>query len=289
MVNLMSLWPDPAGNAVNISVNAPRGTARWRLLRRLVDAITGPNDPAAAVIADDLTVPSATDIMNLENGQTYYYWAFFRTASGEWLPQVAKGHCTPVATYTGGGPDVQGIVRERLEAGLAIEVERKRVTVSPKTGVIEVRLAPFALADDFNPPVVSVHMDSDMPEVRGIGEAVMPDERKSGGGWNEYAGWLSRVTLNVVGVTVNPVERGKLRMAIRRVIQANMGVFASRDLQLVEFAQRDHEDAEAYNVPLYFTLGTFSCLAPTWISNNPDEVEAVEVIRIDPYTGEPNG
>jgi hypothetical protein len=289
MVNLMSLWPDPAGNAVNISVNVPRGAVSWRLLRRPADAISGPDDPAASLIADDLTVPSATDIMNLQNGTTYFYWGYFRGADGNWLPQVAKGHCTPASTYSGGGPDVPSLVRDRLEAGLAIEVARRAVIASPKTNKIDVLLAPFALSDNLNFPVVSVHMDSDMPEVRGIGEAVLPDEHKRSGGWNEYAGWLGRVTLNVVGVTLNPVERGRLRMAIRRIIQANMGVFASRDLQLVEFMQRDHEDSETFNAPLYFTLGTFSCLAPTWITNNPDEVEAVEVVRIDPYTGEPNG
>lgn len=273
--------PLAAGNAVHMILRPPHGAVRWRILRRPVNAMAGPGDPAAAIIADNLTVPEVTDIMGLVNGTTYYYWAYFRDARGEWMDDVQVGVATPSAGYVGGDLDVQTLVRDRLDLGVQIEVQRKAIKPSPVTGQIEVLMTPFGLSDKIAFPTISVHMDSITPEVRAIGEAVMADQHKPDGGWEEHTGWLSRVTLNVVGVTDNATTRVALRRSIARVMQANLPVFASRDLQLVDFSQRDHEDTEHYNVPLFFSIGTFSCIAPSWITQDPGEIERVDVTQYE--------
>lgn len=276
----------PAGNAVNFLLAPPRGAVSWRVLRRPADAFTGPDDPAAFVVADDLTDRDVLDIIGLVNGTLYHYRIYYRDAAGAWMPVVDSAVAAPMATYKGDALDPQMLVRDRLEAGLAVEVQRGVLKPAPRAQRIEVLLAPFAVAEQTQFPVVTVHLDRDGPEVRAIGEAMEPDLHKRSGGWAETTGWLSRVSLNVVGASLNPNERLTLRRALKRIVQANLGIFAARGLNMVEFHQRDHEDAEHFNVPIYFTIGSFTCLAPAWVTDDVAEVRDVEVTAHDFTPGE---
>lgn len=277
---IASTFPLPAGNAVQLVVQMPAGAVRYRVLRRPVDSFTGPTDPAATLAADDVTFGDVVDITGLVNGVTYYYRVYYRDAAGAWMDVVDSAVATPAATYSGGPLDVQTIVRERLELGLAEEV--RRGVLKPKTGKIDVLLAPFALADgNFAFPTVSVHLEHEVPEYRVLGETLAPDTHKPDGGWTETMGWLARTTLNVVGVSLNPTERVTLRRAIARIMRTNIPIFSSRDMNMIEFSQRDHEDTDAYQAPLYFTLGTFSCTAPAWVTDDLGEIEEVQVSSFD--------
>ena len=261
----------------------PPGASSWKVLRRPVDAFSGPDDPAATVVAARTSDLVLTDFLGVLNGVTYFYRAYYRQASGAWLPGAADA-CSGVAasTYRGDDLDPQLLVRERLEMGLAEECRRKRIKGPPKhPGKLEVTLAPFALSDDVAFPCVSVHLATDASAERGMGETLAPDTRRAGGGWTETEGWLSRVVLNIVGVSANPDERVALRRAIKRIVQANFPVWELVGFDLVDFSQADHEDAEHYVVPLYFTLGTFSCLAPAFVEVDLGEIKDVSVTMVE--------
>jgi hypothetical protein len=269
----------PAGNATQLYLQPPAGAVSWRVLRRLTPTFTGPDDAQAFVVADRSAEAVVTDILNLENGRTYHYRVFYRDRAGAWMPVVDEGSAVPAATYRGDDLDVQTLVRDRLELGLMTEVARKRVTASTKTGRIEVTLAPFGLADTIVFPTVSVHLDHEASSERGIGENVGPDVRLESGDWTESQGWLSRVALQVVAVSDNPITRLALRRALRRIIQANLPVFEAKGMLMVDFQQKDMEDT-SFNAPLYFSIGTFSCLAPAFVEDDVADVEDVAVTLV---------
>lgn len=280
---ITSVEPLAAGNALQLTLAPPAGAVSWRVLRRPNTAFTGPDDPAATRVAEACRDTLVLDLLELLNGITYQYRVYYKDRAGAWLPGFDATPGTPAASYRGDDLDVQSVVRDRIEAGLANEVAAGRVKADRKSGQgrIEVTLAPFGLTDNLAFPTVSVHLDHDGAAERGIGETLLPDTHQDAGGWTETQGWLSRVTLNVVGVTLNPNDRMALRRAIGRVMRANLPIFDALGLMLVEFQQRDHEDAEHYNVPLYFTVGTFSCLAPAYVEADVAEIRAVEVEQVD--------
>lgn len=258
------------------------------MLRRPVDSFAGPDDPAAFLVADDFTQDGLLDVIGLVNGTTYFYRIFYRGRDDAWLPKVHSASATPQATYQGDGTDPTGFIRQRVEAGIAVEVRRKALHPSPQgNGKIEVLSAPFALGEKTQFPCVSVHHDSNAPDIRAIGNVLAPDERLRGGGWREHRGWLSRMHIGIVGVTTNPIERHSLHQALDRIVKANLPIFYAQGMDLIDFSQQQREDTASYNVPLYFTVGTFSCIAPSWISENFGEIRGLDVAAY-PY-GEQQG
>lgn len=271
------LHAPPVGNAVEIVLRPPAGAWSWRIQRNATGAFTGPATPGAAVVADECQHGSLHDVLGLQNGTQYHYRVDYRDAAGSWMAGAHDtGTATPMAAFGGQPVDPQELLRDRLELGLAAEVAAGRLKAPRKTGAIEVLMAPFALSDNVEFPVVSVHLEGASPAERFLGETLLPDRRLTGGGWRETAGWLSRFTLNVVGVALNPGERAKLRGAIARVVMANFPVFDAMGVLLPELHQRDAEDAESHNVPLYLTVGTFVCLAPVFATGDLGEIESVD-------------
>lgn len=266
----------PAGNAIQFSIAPPVGAAGYRILRRTVDTFSGPSDPAADVLVDNAFDLGYIDIHNLINGQVYYYRVYYRRQDGTWLEEFDRAEGTPRAYYAGDDLDPQTLVAERLKAGLAVEVQRNPKLANPETGKIQVVLAPFVLENQAKFPIVSVHLEHDAPAERGIGEVLYPDRHNIPGGWQEISGWLSRVTLSIVGVTQNPNQRVMLRRAIARIIKANFSVFYGRGLDQIDFTQRDADDFEN-NTPLHMTMGSFTCIAPSYVTDVVGEIEDVEV------------
>lgn len=270
------IMPLAVGNAVQMRLAPPKGAVAWRVLRRTALPFAGPVDPGAFTVAEASNEATITDILNLENGRLYHYAVFYQDRTGAWLGQVAQASATPTASYRGDELDVQTLVRDRLDLGMKNEVLRQRIKSSAPNGKIEVTLAPFGMADKIAFPTVSVHLEHEASAERGIGEKMGPDVRNADGNWTESEGWLSRVTLQVVGVTDNPLTRIALRRALRRVIQANFPVFEAHGLMLIDFQQKDLEDTN-FNAPLYFTVGTFSCIAPAFVADDVSDIEDVDV------------
>lgn len=268
-----ALW---AGNALRLYLTPPVGAVSWRVLRRTNPAaFTGPEDQGAVRVADRHTGNVVQDDTALENGFVYHYRVHYRDRAGNWIAEAA-GQGTPQDSYSGDNIDAQSVLIARLEAGLKVEVKRDRLM--PESGDIPVVKAPFGLVEGITFPCVSVHVQTSAPLHRGIGEILMPDESIDGTAWQESEGWLSRVVLNVVAVSLNPDERAELRQALERIVLANLPIFAGRGLDLVEFTLSDVEDEgpKANNAILFMAAGTFSCVCPSFVTHDAGVVRDVE-------------
>lgn len=272
-MSITHIHPLPIGNALRLVITPPRGADWWRVLRRTADAFTGPDDPGAVRVADQCADNALLDDAGLVNGVPYVYRAYYRVGGGWTASGPAVG--VAAATYRGEGPDAPSILRDRLAAGLAVEVGRGALT--PASGAVPVIAAPLAAVPTIAFPCLSVRLDSDAPAERGLGDLPAADRRApedgwpDGGwpndGWIESEGWLSRVQISVVGASRDADERSALRQAIRRVVVGNLPVFAAHGLSACDFTQLDGEDLTRADGPLFLTTGSFVCLAPTLVSD----------------------
>ena len=253
----------PAGNAIRLFVEPPAGAERWRLLRRQDANFADPFDPDATVVTVATGVGSILDFDGLVNGITYFY-AEFACIRGQWsLASVLSA--APGARYGSDGADPLAVLRDRLECGLAVEVQRG--AIKPSSGQIRVLTAPFATESGVQFPVVSVHLTSEVPMLRGIGEEMMPPMQDlPATDWSSYEGWVAQVCINIVAVSLNPDERIALRRALRRIVIVNLPVFDAAGMDQVTFSLRDDEDMRENAAPLFMAIGTFECLAPSFTS-----------------------
>ena len=268
-----------SGNALRIFLAPPRGAFWWRLLRRTSDEFAGPDDPGAVVVVDRSRDDVVLDTTALVNGTPYVYRLYSSNQAGWTESDPVTG--TPAATYEPGGPNPQQIVRDRVELGMAVEVAAGRL--KPDGGKVYVITAPFVLSDNAKFPTVTVHNDSDDPGERVLGEMLSGDFEALGG-IGESEGWLLRWSLTVLAVSLNPDERIALRESLRHVILANLPIFDDAGMVQIGFAQRDVEDTERYSAPLYMSYGTFTCLAPSFVSDVAPRIRDVQVapVVVDP-------
>lgn len=265
--------PLAIGNAIRLILAPAVGATQWRLLRKTVNTFTGETDPAAAVIYDGSQTTSLVDTQTLINGTTYYYTSF-ELVSGVWQA-TAIVSVTPATTYGLGGPDPLSVVRDRLESGLKAAVAAG--VLSHDSGAIPVYTAP-PLFEETRWPIVSVHLQSDAPGQRALGEDMAEDVFDAASGdWLESEGWLSQVRIQIIGWCLNPDTRIALRQVIKNVIIGNLPVFDSFGMVLVTLSQNDMEDFENYSAPVYQVMGDFGCMAPSVLSETVGPVSGVTV------------
>lgn len=272
----------PVGSAAEISVNVDGGVNRLRLLRKTADTISGWDDPAATVVCDESVavysqirlIPSLLDLSAIQ-GTTYYYAAFgYHVASAAWRASVSAA-ITIAASAELVSPDPLIEIADRLRKGLAERVAAS--AIKPASGGIEVLFAP-PLIDRTHWPVVTVHLDSDQSSERAIGEFSAPDLYDPDlDAWDEGEGWLSRYVITVIGWTPNPEERLSLRRAIKHILMGNLPAFEQLGIVTPELTQRDIEDMDRYEIPMYQTLATLTCLAPAWFAGRTAAVDDIEV------------
>ena len=268
MTLAMILKPS-AGNALRVFLQPPAGAARWRLLRKIDDTFTGPDDPDAAVVEDgDTRVPLDAD--GLVNGVTYYYRPYYWVASAWQAGDTASA--APAASYEDQTPDLIGIVRDRLAAGLLVELQRG--TLTHENGAIPVFTAPPAYGAA-RWPIVSVHLSNEEPAERFIGESIGADVYSDADDWTEAEGYLAKVELAIIGWSLNPDERIELRKALRRIVIANFPVFDGFGIVNINFSQQDMEDFENYEAPVYQAMCTFSCMAPVAVASGATPISDV--------------
>ena len=269
-----------AGNAVRLVFAPPPTASGWRVLRRTSNNFTGHDDPGAVLVhdgADDQVV----DTDALDNGTAYYYAVWYQMGEA-WVPGGIAS-ATPAATYADEGIEFERFVVDRIDAGLKVEIAKGRLR--PASGEVMVVTSPYALPDSATFPAVSVHMDTETPAERFIGDDVDGGGIGDDGEYTDGAGWLARTMLNVAGVSMNGEERGALRQALERVVRANLEVFAAAGLDQVEFSLRDTEEHQEHG-SLYLTVGTFSC---TRLVRTSSPVPAIRDVRVasNPYGQEP--
>lgn len=268
--------PLPVGNAVRLYLAPPPGAKYLRVLRRPTDSFTLADDPGAVTVADHCEDAAVVDALALANGIPVFYRPFAWDGTA-WTPG-ATVTATPVATYTSSAVSPQLLLRDRIELGLAVEVARG--TLKPASGSIPVLLAPYMLAGG-PMPVVSVHLEEDGPAERFIGDGFSGDQHDPDGGWIDSEGWLARVSLAVVGVSLNPDERVSLREALKRIVIANFPVLSASGLQLIECRWRDAESVQE-NAQLFMAQGSFSCLAPEYVTDAVRETVDVTIAAVVP-------
>lgn len=244
-----------AGNALRVFLQPPAGASRWRLLRKLSDTFVGAVDVDAALV-DEGTESILVDAEGLVNGVTYYYRAFY-LVDAVWVPS-ATASAAPAADYEDVTTDVMTVLRDRLAAGLLVEVQRG--TLRHENGSIPLFVAPPEYGQS-RWPIVSLHLSSEDPAQRFLGESLTSDDF-GGDAWDEPEGWLAKVQIAIVGWSLNADERIELRKALRRIVIANLQVFESYGFVNVEFSQQDMEDFERYASPVYQAMCTFTCMAP---------------------------
>lgn len=264
-----------AGNAIRLILTPPAGASRWRVLRRTADTFSG-HDDAGAVLVHDGRDNNLIDTQALVNGVAYFYRAYWFDGTA-WNATLSVS-VTPEASVIDWSADVLTKLRERLAAGLAVEVAKG--TLRHSRNLIQVLNAP-PLADSVTFPVVTIRLQSETPSEHGIGDDIPGFVRGDDTylEWGESEGWLSRVTVEICGWSLNPDERLEMRKAIRRIVLANQPVFDDYGWVLIELEQRDQDDFEQFNAPVYQTFGTFSCTAPAVVVGDP-----VTTIRDIPVT-----
>lgn len=274
------LSPLPIGNALKVFLAPPASAVLWRVLRTEGTSFVDENDASATVVYQG-TQKYLVDAADLQNGVTYTYGAFFFDGTA-WTPSpVVSG--APAAAYDDQSTDVLSVVRDRLQAGLDNEILRR--TLFPQEGVIDVLNAPPAF-EDTRWPVVTVHVTTDGSGDRAIGEEFTDTEFDPATGlWDETNGWLARVHLTVVGWSKNPDERIALRQALRRLVIGNLPVFDSYGMVQIDWQQTDEDVMSGYPVPVFQTVGSFTCMAPAVIRSTFGSVAGVSS-QIDPLSPE---
>lgn len=251
------------GSAIRIHLAPASNASSWRLLRKSSDNFSGPTDAAAIVVYSGNNETVILDWTALLNGYEYSY-KLYSFVAGEWVASATKA-ATVAATADPVTVDVRSVVRDRLDAGLQVEVAAGRLF--NKENRIQVLTAP-PLYSNVAWPIVSVHLESDSAEIRGIGEILGDDEFDiESDTWGDVEGWLSRWTITIVGWSLNPDERIVLSQAIKKIIIGNLPVFDSVGMIQVDFSQRDVEDFERYDAPVYQTYCTLTCLAASLVES----------------------
>lgn len=273
MAGIWFIEPLAVGNALRVHVKPPAGTDYMRLLRNQTGAFSGPNDAGATLVWDgDGGAPEAIlDASGLINGATYHYRLYYNEGA-----TYADASAIPLARYEDQGADALTVLMQRLSAGLGVEVARG--VLQPGSGAIPVQNAP-PLWDATPMPVVTVHLQSDSQAERALGELLLSDIELADS-WLESEGFLVRSQISIVGWSLNPDERLTLRRAIKRILTANLPVFEGLGLQLVEWTQRDQEDMQSYNAPVFQVVTDFSCLTAANVTGPVGKIEDVQIAQV---------
>lgn len=269
---LAMVQPLHVGNALRLFIEPPSNAISWRILRKTVNAFASEVDPTALIAyeGNDHVVLDTTALVNgvMAFYQPYYYDGAAWTAG-------AGNYGTPAANYTELTPDVLSILRERLEAGLLVEVQRGNLISA--LGYVQVINGAPTLEGDMQFPLVTVHMDSEEAGERGLGESFGDDFFDSPADlWREAEGWLANVRVTIVGWSLNADERIELRKAIRRILIGNLPTFDARGLIQVQVSQQDVDAVGGeYPAPLFQVMTNFSCTVPVRVGGAVDPITDV--------------
>ena len=249
----------PSGNAVQLILNLPAGTRAVRILRKATSDIAGFDDASARLVYEGRD-RSFIDIAGLVNGTNYFYRAFYWNGTA-WAGSPPRP-VVPFCSFEDQSVDVQMLLRDRLDAGFAEYV--RRGALKNKLGHIPV-LTAAPMEGQVEMPMVTVHMVSDAPSDRAVGETLGLDEAE-GEDVDSFEGWLSTVQITIVGWTTSSDVRSLLRRAIKAILIANNDVFDSRGLTRIEPNFTDQEDFESYQTPMYQATCTFTVQAPSVVA-----------------------
>jgi hypothetical protein len=261
------------GNALRLFFEPPAGAVRWKVLRKGLDSFSGHDDVTAAVVYEGderVTVDSAF----LTNDVMAFYRPFYTTDGVTWSAgPTAYG--TPAAVYKETTTDVISFLRERLEAGLLIELQRGSLV--HELGYVPVYTATPSLEQGLTFPLVTVHLENEEDAVRGIGDDITGDiYDATDGTYEESEGWLSSARVTLIGWSLNGDERVELRKAIRRIVIANLPVFSQRGWEQVSLTAQDVDAVNGeYPAPLFQVMCNFTCIAPVRVGSEIGSIREI--------------
>lgn len=272
---LTMIEPLAIGDALRVFWSAPTNAARTIVLRKATNDISGPADTGAKVVHDsrDTDVVSALDI-GAVNGTTFYYRDYHHDGA-TWVDGGVTLAGMSASTYVDESADPLSLVRDRLAAGLAVEVQRGNLM--HETGAIPVLTAP-PVFEETRWPVVTIHLQDESPAERFLGETYGADTT-DGTDWAEREGWLGKQSLDIMGWSLNPDERVELRKALRRILVGNLPVLDAQGLTSVDIRFSDMEDFESYNAPVYQVRATLSANFPVQVGGSVPAIVDITVIR----------
>lgn len=273
---ISTVQPLYIGNALRVFVEPPAGAIVWRVYRKGSNTFSGMDD-ASALLVFEGGEKVFTDAMSLPNDIMAFYKPWYSQDGVSWTAG-AVGSGTPRSTYTETSTDALSLVRDRLEAGL--QVECKRGTFMTELGYIQVYTASPSLERDLRFPLVTVHLDREQSNERGIGGDIvgLSSDPLDGLDWQDGDGWLADVELTIIGWCLNGDERNELRKAIRRIILANMTLFSDQGLENIVLSQSDVNAVEGeYPAPMFMVNTSLTCLAPVVVAGANGDSVAVEI------------
>lgn len=278
---ILSVRPLYSGNALQVFLQPLAGADAWRLLRKPTNDFTDQNDPNA-LLAYEGTDRAITDAEpGLINEVPVYYKPYY-LVNGVWTAAAAVSG-TPQATYADQSTDVMRILRDRLEAGLKVEVARGTFVLPGGRDTIAVLTSP-PLEQMVQLPVVTIHQSNAAPETRAVGEEIMPDTWDAElSEWKENQGFLESIALDVVGWSLNPDERIELRKAIRRVLVANFEVFDAAGMVQIGYSATDIDAISGeYSANIFQSVFNFTCQAPVIVTQPVPTVNVVNAAPANP-------
>ena len=266
------LHPLKAGNAIRLFMTPPQGAVYWRVLKMGSDSFTGHNDLDFALIAYEGDESVFIDAENLTNENRVFYKPYYFMQDDSWQAGPTAS-ATPAASFEDHSTDVLSFVRQRLEEGLLVEVQRG--TLLSELDYIQVFTAPPSLEQNLRFPLVTITLEDESPNTRGLGDDISGDEYDFGSSeWFESEGWIADVRLSIVGWSLNSDERITLRKAIRRIMIANLPVFADQGMDLINFSMSDVDALNGeYNANIYQVMGNFTCIAPVRVGEPAETVK----------------
>lgn len=243
-----------------------------RLLRRVDASFAGPNDPNAAKVYEGTEEPPFTDIGVTD--ATQYYYKDYGFDGAAWLDNDAPPQSvTPNATYEEGTLDVRKLLKARLAAGFAQEIARGllplKTTVERPVAAVKLLLAPPDSREN-QWPVCSIHLDSESPIDRGVGEDITGNTAV-----DQSEGWLAQPIFAIEAWSQNADERHELQRSIRRILQANLSVLNDLGVAQVEFDSKDVDflaPQSPFGITVYCTSFGLRCKVPTFVYSDPDYV-----------------
>lgn len=266
----MQTSPIHIGNANKILLDWPEGAVSVRVFR-------WPTAPEPETIGDGTLIYSGTGSYVVDNrvpvnDVTYHYGALFEDADGATV-QWDYAEAVAAAAFEVVGDDVQELVRDRLFLGLQAAVAAGRLRAPAGRQTLSVLTAPPPF-DAGNMPIVSVHLDA---LADGAGDRLLGEDLLGAHGLIESEGTIPRVSLTIVGWSLNMDERIALRKAIKKIMIGNLPIWADAGMLLPQIDQQDDEDFQSYAAPVYLTRGTFTCLQPYSLQAEVDAIDDVFV------------
>lgn len=268
--------PLPSGNALRVFLDPPTGSLNWRVLRKSSDTFTDQDDPSA-LRAYEGDGTNFVDVTSLPNEVMAFYRPYYW--DGATWSSAATVNATPAATYEDQTQDTVKFLRDRLEAGMLVEVQRGNFIT--ELGYIQVYTAPPSMSQDLHFPLVTLELDGANPADRAAGEDIGMDVLYGDEG-DESEGWLEKNSISILAWSLNSSERIELRNALRRILLTNLPVFDAHGFQQVSFGFTDINAINGeFGPPVYQVLCNFTCLSTARVSSTVGLIRDIDVSVTD--------